>query len=116
MVIGADLVQRRLFLLISTPVALNFALLVAPLLLVCGLSEAQGNAQMGKYSAGDAAGSNHSKRDSLPFLCWRSLLSGGILLHADAAPYGLEGAGVRTGRAAAGLGMSIGFLQQPLGC
>ena len=69
LVIGADLLQRRLVFLISTPVALKFALLIAPLLLVCGLSGAQNDTQMDKHSAGDAAGSHRSKRDPSPLLC-----------------------------------------------
>ena len=60
---------RRLFFLISASVALNFGLLVAPLFLVYGFSEAQGDAQVGKHNAGDAARSNRSKRGPLQILC-----------------------------------------------
>ena len=49
-VVGADLVQRRQFFLIPASVALNFALLVAALLLVNGFPDAQADAGVGKRS------------------------------------------------------------------
>lgn len=50
-VVGADLVQRRQFFPIPASVALNFALLVAALLLINGFPDAQADARVGKRSA-----------------------------------------------------------------
>jgi 1,4-dihydroxy-2-naphthoate octaprenyltransferase len=47
-VIGADLVQRRQFFPITASVALNFALLVAALLLINGFPDAKADAAVGK--------------------------------------------------------------------
>lgn len=47
-VVGADYVQRRQFFLIPASVALDFALLVAALLLINGFPDAEADAQVGK--------------------------------------------------------------------
>jgi 1,4-dihydroxy-2-naphthoate polyprenyltransferase len=105
-VLGADFVQRRQFFLIPASVALNFAFLVAALLLINGFPDAEADAAVGKRTLVVRLGANAasalywllivSAHSWLIFSVWLLIPPTQALWGLVSAPFSLAAAGCLT--------------------